>query len=133
MVRELPTKTTAPLFSTFMFAGVPNKSPLLTMNSIYTNCIPINHPSVPNFGNLYNLKRQVRLGLLNMRITNAFPNFHVDNQSGINKPRKVNNVKCKLNPRGSILNQNGNSDVGNYNQGQRSSQNVPTSRTGAQN
>ena len=54
-VRELPTKTTAPLFSTFMFAGFPNKSPLITMNSTI-NCTPINHPSAPNVGNLYNLK-----------------------------------------------------------------------------
>ena len=44
-----------------------------------------------------------------MRITNAFPNFllitKVEKQT-----YKVNNVKYKLNPRGSILNQNGNSD-----------------------
>ena len=31
MVRELPTQTTAPLFSTLMFARFPNQSPLLTM------------------------------------------------------------------------------------------------------
>ena len=37
-----------------------------------------------------------------------FSEFPVDNQSGINKPSKVNNVKYKLNPQGSILNQNGN-------------------------
>ena len=36
-----------------------------------------------------------------------FSEFPVDNQSGINKPSKVNNVKYKLNPQGSILNQTG--------------------------
>ena len=31
-VREIPTQTSAPLFSTLVFAGFHNKSPLLTIN-----------------------------------------------------------------------------------------------------
>ena len=56
-----------------------------------------------------------------MRNTNAFPSdlneFPVDNQSGINKPIRKPMKAWQLNPRGSTLNQNWNSDVGN-NQGQ---------------
>ena len=37
-VRELPTQTTPPLFSTLMFAGFPNQSPLLTM--VLPRCPP---------------------------------------------------------------------------------------------
>ena len=67
-----------------------------------------------------------------MRVTNAFPSdlneFPVDNQSGIDKPVRKPMKAWQLNPRGSTLNQNRNSDVGN-NHGQRRFQNVPTSRT----
>ena len=67
-----------------------------------------------------------------MRVTNAFPSdlneFSVDNQSGINKPIRKPMKAWQLNQRGSTLNQNRNSDVGN-NQGQRRFQNVPSSRT----
>ena len=67
-----------------------------------------------------------------MRNTNAFPSdlneFPVDNQSGIDKPVRKPMKAWQLNPRGSTLNQNRNSDVGN-NHGQRRFQNVPTSRT----
>ena len=67
-----------------------------------------------------------------MTVTNAFPSdlneFPVDNQSGINKPIRKPMKAWQLNPQGSTLNQNRNSDVGN-NQGQRRFQNVPTSRT----
>ena len=56
-----------------------------------------------------------------MRVTNAFPSdlneFPVDNQSGIDKPIRKPMKAWQLNPRGSTLNQNWNSDVGN-NQGQ---------------
>ena len=55
-------------------------------------------------------KTQVHLGLLTMRVTNAFPS---DNQSGIDKPIRKPMKACQLNPRDSTLNQNRNSDVGN--------------------
>ena len=62
-------------------------------------------------------KTQVRLGLLTMRVTNAFPSdlnkFPVDNQSGMDKPIRKPMKPCQLNLRDSTLNQNRNSDVGN--------------------
>ena len=62
-------------------------------------------------------KTQVRLGLLTMRVTNAFPSdlnkFPVDNQSGMDKPIRKPMKACQLNLRDSTLNQNRNSDVGN--------------------
>ena len=77
-----------------MFVGFPNQSPLLTMNST-TKCTPINHPSAPNVGNLYNLKVGT-FGLAHHENYKRFSKFPVDNQSGINKPiYKVNNVKYK--------------------------------------
>ena len=76
-------------------------------------------------------KLNVRSGLLTARITNAFPNDLKEFPVGINKPiRKLMKVS-QLNPGGSTLNQNKNSDVGN-NQGQRWFRNVPTSRTDTQ-
>ena len=64
-----------------------------------------------------------------MRVTNAIPNdsneFPVVNESGINNPSRKPMKARQLNPRGSTLNQNRNSDVVN-NQGQQWSQNVPT-------
>ena len=62
-------------------------------------------------------KTQVRLGLLTMRVSNAFLSdlneFPVDNQSGIDKPIRKPMKACQLNPQDSTLNQNRNSDVGN--------------------
>ena len=62
-------------------------------------------------------KTQVRLGLLTMRVTNAFLSdlnkFPVDNQSGMDKPIRKPMKACQLNLRDSNLNQNRNSDVGN--------------------
>ena len=62
-------------------------------------------------------KTQVRLGLLTMRVTNAFLSdlnkFPVDNQSGMDKPIRKPIKACQLNLRDSTLNQNRNSDVGN--------------------
>ena len=62
-------------------------------------------------------KTQVRLGLLTMRVTNAFLSdlnkFPVDNQSGMDKPIRKPMKACQLNLRDSTLNQNRNSDVGN--------------------
>ena len=86
-VRELPTKTTALLFSPFMFGGFPNKSPLITMNSTIT-CTPINHPSAPNVGNLYNL-RVGTFGLADHENYKRFSEFLVDNQSGKTNPIRL--------------------------------------------
>ena len=62
-------------------------------------------------------KTQVRLGLLTMRVTNAFLSdlnkFPVDNQSGMDKPIRKPMKACQLNLRDSTLNQNRNSDVSN--------------------
>ena len=62
-------------------------------------------------------KTQVRLGLLTMRVTNAFLSdlnkFPVDNQSRMDKPIRKPMKACQLNLRDSTLNQNRNSDVGN--------------------
>ena len=62
-------------------------------------------------------KTHVRLGLLTMRVTNAFLSdlnkFPVDNQSGMDKPIRKPMKACQLNLRDSTLNQNRNSDVGN--------------------
>ena len=62
-------------------------------------------------------KTQVRLGLLTMRVTNAFLSdlnkFPADNQSGMDKPIRKPMKACQLNLRDSTLNQNRNSDVGN--------------------
>ena len=62
-------------------------------------------------------KTPVRLGLLTMRVTNAFLSdlnkFPVDNQSGMDKPIRKPMKACQLNLRDSTLNQNRNSDVGN--------------------
>ena len=62
-------------------------------------------------------KTPVRLGLLTMRVTNAFLSdlnkFPADNQSGMDKPIRKPMKACQLNLRDSTLNQNRNSDVGN--------------------
>ena len=62
-------------------------------------------------------KTQVHLGLLTMRVTNAFLSdlnkFPADNQSGMDKPIRKPMKACQLNLRDSTLNQNRNSDVGN--------------------
>ena len=86
--------------------------------------------NVGNFGlaDNENFKRTFQLTTVN-------DEFPVDHQNGINKPsiRLIMLLKCKKTnkthgPRGSTLNQNRNSDVGN-NQGHLKSLNMPTSRT----
>ena len=70
-------------------------------------------------------------GLADHENYKRFYEFPVDSQSGINKPITKPMTAWQLNPRGSTLNQNSNSDVGT-NQSQRWFQNVPTSRNDIQ-
>ena len=65
------------VFNFYVSAGFPNKSPLITMNSTI-NCTPINHPSAPNVGNLYNLKVGTS-GLADHENYKRFSEFLVDN------------------------------------------------------